>query len=34
MSGEIGHTIIMPNGKLCPCGNRGCLEQYCSEKGI
>ncbi|WKK92437.1 ROK family protein [Clostridioides difficile] len=32
MSGEIGHTIIMPNGKLCPCGNRGCLEQYCSEK--
>lgn len=34
MSGEIGHTIIMPNGKLCPCGNRGCLEQYCSEKKV
>ncbi|MGO1041949.1 ROK family transcriptional regulator [Clostridioides difficile] len=34
MSGEIGHTIIMPNGKPCPCGNLGCLEQYCSEKKV
>ncbi|UUX35368.1 ROK family protein [Fundicoccus culcitae] len=29
-SGEIGHSIIVPNGKACPCGNHGCLEQYAS----
>lgn len=33
-SGEIGHTILFPMGKLCPCGNHGCLEQYCSEIAI
>jgi predicted NBD/HSP70 family sugar kinase len=33
-SGEIGHKILIPDGKLCPCGNSGCLEQYCSEKAI
>lgn len=33
-SGEIGHTILIPNGKLCPCGNKGCLEQYSSEESI
>jgi predicted NBD/HSP70 family sugar kinase/biotin operon repressor len=25
-AGEIGHTIIDPNGPVCRCGNRGCLE--------
>lgn len=30
--GEIGHMVIEPDGKPCPCGNRGCLEQYLSEK--
>ncbi|MHC5248640.1 ROK family protein [Enterococcus sp. LJL120] len=30
--GEIGHTILRPNGKACPCGNKGCLEQYVSHK--
>jgi len=34
MSGEIGHTILVPNGKPCPCGNKGCLEQYCSEDAL
>lgn len=29
-SGEVGHTTIVPNGKLCSCGNRGCLERYAS----
>ncbi|WP_454816055.1 ROK family transcriptional regulator [Labrys neptuniae] len=29
-AGEIGHMIVMPNGKPCPCGNRGCLERYLS----
>lgn len=25
-AGEIGHTIIIPNGSICRCGKRGCLE--------
>ena len=31
---EIGHIIIHPNGRICGCGNRGCLEQYASATGI
>ncbi|OJG98524.1 xylose repressor XylR, ROK family protein [Enterococcus termitis] len=30
-AGEIGHSILYPNGKQCPCGNHGCLEQYASN---
>ena len=26
MAGEIGHLVAVPNGELCRCGNRGCLE--------
>lgn len=33
-SGEVGHTVLYPNGINCPCGNQGCLEQYCSTKAI
>ena len=33
-AGEIGHTIIVPNGKKCVCGNYGCLEQYISEPAV
>lgn len=33
-AGEFGHTIVARNGRLCPCGNRGCLEQYASERMI
>ena len=33
-AGEIGHLITVPNGKMCPCGNQGCLEQYASEHQI
>lgn len=29
-AGEIGHMIIEAGGRSCPCGNRGCLEQYVS----
>jgi glucokinase len=29
-AGEIGHTIIQPEGVLCNCGSRGCLETICS----
>jgi glucokinase len=25
---------MVPNGRLCGCGNKGCLETYCSEKGV
>jgi len=25
-AGEIGHTVIVENGPLCNCGNKGCLE--------
>lgn len=30
IAGEIGHTTINFNGEKCECGNRGCLEKYCS----
>ncbi|WP_321386845.1 ROK family transcriptional regulator [uncultured Enterococcus sp.] len=30
-AGEIGHSILYPDGKACPCGNDGCLEQYASN---
>jgi predicted NBD/HSP70 family sugar kinase len=29
-SGEIGHLAVDPDGRPCPCGNRGCLERYAS----
>ena len=31
---EVGHMIIEPNGRLCGCGNKGCMEQYASASGI
>lgn len=33
-AGEFGHTIIELDGRPCPCGNRGCLEQYASQRAI
>ena len=29
-AGEIGHTIVVPSGKPCSCGNYGCIEAYSS----
>ncbi len=29
-SAEIGHMIVDPGGRPCPCGNKGCLERYAS----
>ena len=34
MAGEIGHMTILPDGRLCGCGNTGCLEMYASARGI
>lgn len=33
-AGELGHQTIDPNGPLCGCGNRGCLETYASGPAI
>jgi glucokinase len=33
-AGELGHVIVEKNGRLCGCGNRGCLETYASATGI
>lgn len=30
LSGEIGHTVVLPDGPLCPCGKRGCVEALAS----
>jgi transcriptional regulator of PTS gene len=32
--GELGHIQIDPNGKLCHCGNVGCLETVASSQAI
>jgi glucokinase len=32
--GELGHQTIEPGGPPCPCGNRGCLEQFVSGPSI
>ncbi|QQE79244.1 ROK family protein [Alicyclobacillus sp. SO9] len=34
LAGEIGHTIIHPDGQLCACGKRGCLETLVSGPAI
>ena len=33
-AGEMGHISIDFNGRLCNCGNKGCLESYVSATGI
>lgn len=34
MAGEVGHTCLIPNGKECKCGNKGCWELYASETAL
>ena len=34
MAGEWGHMITVPGGHRCPCGNRGCWEQYASGNAL
>ncbi len=31
---EIGHLRVVPQGRVCGCGNRGCLEQYGSGTAL
>lgn len=33
-AGEMGHVVVEPNGRMCGCGRRGCLETYVSATGI
>ena len=34
VSGEIGHTIVNPNGLRCECGKQGCLQTIASERWL
>ncbi|WP_333777095.1 ROK family transcriptional regulator [Streptomyces sp. IBSBF 3136] len=33
-AGELGHVPVHPDGPACPCGGRGCLEQYAGEEAV
>lgn len=33
-AGELGHSVIIINGRQCGCGRKGCLETYTSAGGI
>ena len=34
VSGEIGHTIVIPDGLRCECGKHGCLQTIASEHAL
>lgn len=34
MGAELGHTKLVYNGSRCTCGQRGCLESYCSSTAL
>lgn len=33
-AGELGHTTIIREGRICGCGKKGCLETYSSATGV
>jgi len=33
-AGELGHMTVEPEGRMCGCGKKGCLEAYASATGI
>lgn len=33
-AGELGHTVVDPQGRQCACGKQGCLETYVSATGL
>ncbi|EPX60731.1 Glucokinase [Cystobacter fuscus DSM 2262] len=34
VAGELGHTKVVPDGRLCGCGEKGCLEAYAGGHNI
>ena len=34
MAAEIGHVVVVPDGRPCGCGQRGCVEQYAGARVI
>lgn len=34
LAGELGHLTVVPGGRICGCGRKGCLETYCSATGV
>lgn len=34
LGAELGHTKLIYNGELCTCGQKGCLEAYCSATAL
>lgn len=34
LAGEIGHMVVVPNGTLCDCGRRGCLQATACISGV
>ena len=34
VAAEIGHMVVKPEGRPCPCGKSGCWEQYCSGTAL
>ena len=34
MAAELGHVNVYPDGRLCKCGNTGCLEEYASASAV
>lgn len=34
LAGELGHVTVDPDGQLCGCGRRGCLETLCSGPAL
>jgi len=34
IAGEYGHMTVVPDGRRCECGNRGCWEQYASGNAL
>lgn len=30
--GEVGHMTLVPGGRTCYCGKKGCMDAYCSAK--
>jgi glucokinase len=33
-AGHIGHIVVVPDGRACPCGSRGCLEAEASGTAL